>query len=31
MLTLDEARCDQDAARRAAMAYLDRLKTMQPA
>jgi hypothetical protein len=31
MLTQGEARCDQDAARRAAMAYLDRLKTMQPA
>ena len=31
MLTLGEARCDQDAACRAAMAYLDRLKTMRPA
>jgi len=31
MFPLGEARCDRDAARRAAMAYLDRLKTMQPA
>jgi hypothetical protein len=30
MFTPGESRCDQDAARRAAMAYLDRLKTMQP-
>jgi hypothetical protein len=31
MLAQGEARSDQDAARRAAMAYLDRLKTMRPA
>ncbi len=29
--TPGETRCDRDAARRAAMAYLDRLKTMRPA
>jgi hypothetical protein len=29
-LTHGEAHYDQDAARRAAMAYLDRLKTMRP-
>jgi hypothetical protein len=31
LLTHSEAHCDQEAARRAAMTYLDRLKTMQPA